>query len=45
MNTLLRWDPFKTRWNPSKERDELEGRLATLFGLGKQRAMVGARNP
>lgn len=33
MNTLLRWDPFKTRWNPSKERDELEGRLATLFGL------------
>jgi HSP20 family protein len=31
MNTLLRWDPFKTRWNPLKDRDELESRLATMF--------------
>jgi len=32
MNTLLRWDPFKTRWNPFNDRDELESRLATMFG-------------
>jgi len=33
MNTLLRWDPFKTRWNPLKDRKELESRLATIIGL------------
>lgn len=33
MNTLLRWDPSIIRWNPSKEPNELESRLATLFGL------------
>jgi HSP20 family protein len=33
MNTLLRWDPFKTRWNPLKDRDELESRLATMFAI------------
>jgi HSP20 family protein len=32
MNTL-RWDQIRTRWNPSKERDEIESQLATLFGL------------
>jgi HSP20 family protein len=32
MNTLLRWDPFKTQWNPMKDRDELESRLATMLG-------------
>ena len=32
MNTLVRWDPFKTQWNPLKDRDELESRLATIFG-------------
>ncbi|MBI4000914.1 MAG: Hsp20/alpha crystallin family protein [Nitrospira defluvii] len=32
MNTLVRWDPFKIQWNPSKERDELESRLATILG-------------
>ena len=32
MNTLVRWDPFKTGWNPLKDRDELESRLATIFG-------------
>ena len=32
MNTLLRWDPVsRARWNPYKERDELESRVATLF--------------
>src|SRR6476619_1711762 len=32
MNTLLRWDPVsRARWNPFRERDELESRLATLF--------------
>jgi len=32
MNTILRWDPMnRTRWNPFKDRDELESRLATLF--------------
>ena len=32
MNTLLRWDPVsRARWNPFKERDELESHLATLF--------------
>ena len=32
MNTLVRWDPFKIQWNPLKERDELESRLATFLG-------------
>jgi HSP20 family protein len=32
MNTLLRWDPLnRTRWNPFKDRDEMENRLATMF--------------
>ena len=32
MNTILRWDPMsRTRWNPLKDRDELESRLATRF--------------
>ena len=32
MNTLMRWDPItRTRWNPFKERDDLENRLATMF--------------
>jgi len=32
MNTLLRWDPLnRTRWNPFKDRDEIENRLATMF--------------
>ena len=28
MNTLVRWDPFRTRWNLLKDREELESRLA-----------------
>ena len=32
MNTILRWDPISgTRWNPRKDRDDLESRLATLL--------------
>jgi HSP20 family protein len=38
-NTLLRWDPIsRTQWNPFKDRDELESRLATLFAT---RAALG----
>jgi HSP20 family protein len=33
MNTVLRWDPFKTRWNPLKDREELESRLAPMIGF------------
>ena len=32
MNTLLRWDPFRTRWNPLKEREDLDSRLAAMLG-------------
>ena len=32
MNVLTRWDPFKTRWHPIKELEEMENRLATFFG-------------
>ena len=32
MNTLVRWDPIsRTRWNPYKDRDEFENRLATML--------------
>ncbi len=32
MNTLVRWDPFRTRWNPLKDREDLERRLASMLG-------------
>ena len=32
MNALTRWEPFRTRWDPFKELEEMETRLATLFG-------------
>lgn len=32
MNTLVRWDPFRTRWNPLNDREDLERRLASLLG-------------
>jgi HSP20 family protein len=32
MNTLLRWDPFRTQWNPLKDREDLERRLASRLG-------------
>jgi len=32
MNAIFRWDPMSgTRWNPFKDRDELESRLATML--------------
>jgi HSP20 family protein len=47
MNTILRWDPMsRTRWNPFKDQDDLERRLATLFagrearGNGGQEALT-----
>jgi len=49
MNTLLRWDPIsRTRWNPFKDRDELESRWATMLatraatGDGGKEAMTVA---
>ena len=32
MNPLTRWDPFKTRWHPIKDLEEMEHRLATFLG-------------
>jgi HSP20 family protein len=33
MNTLLRWDPIsRTQWNPFKDREEWESRVATMLG-------------
>ena len=49
MNTILRWDPVsRTRWNPLKDRDELESRLAAMLstreatGNGGKEAMTVA---
>jgi len=39
MNTHLRWDPMSTtQWNPFKDREEWESRLATMLGT---RAVTG----
>ncbi len=39
MNTLLRWDPIsRTQWNPFKDREEWENRVATMLGT---RAVTG----
>ena len=50
MNTLLRWDPMsRTRWNPFKDGDDLESRLATLLanreatGSGRKEALTVAQ--
>jgi HSP20 family protein len=32
MSAITRWEPFKMRWDPFKELEEMEKRLATLFG-------------
>ena len=32
MTTLTRWEPFTTRWNPWKELEQMENRLASYFG-------------
>ncbi len=42
MNTLLRWDPVsRTRWDPFKDRDDLEGRVATLLAAREATANGG----
>ena len=42
MNTLLRWDPVsRTRWNPFKDRDDLESRVATLLAAREATANRG----
>ena len=39
MNTLLRWDTMsRTQWNPFKDREEWESRVATMLGT---RAVTG----
>lgn len=43
MNTIVRWDPFKTRWNPFKDRDELESRWATFLGTREAAAGTGGK--
>ncbi len=32
MNTLTRWSPLTSRWDPFRELEELQNRLATAFG-------------
>ena len=32
MSALTRWEPFKTRWDPVKEIEEMEKRLSTWLG-------------
>jgi len=32
MSDLTRWEPFKTRWDPIREIEEMEKRLSTWFG-------------
>jgi HSP20 family protein len=42
MNTLLRWDPVnRARWNPFKDQDELESRVATLLAAREATANGG----
>jgi len=48
MNALTRWEPF-SRWDPFKELEDMEKRLATMFGRapvrkegGKEEAMTVA---
>lgn len=31
MNTLIRWEPFRNRWNPFHDREDLETRLAAML--------------
>lgn len=38
MSNLIRWDPLTTRWNPFRELDEMEKRLATILGRAPMKA-------
>ncbi|HJT22649.1 MAG TPA: Hsp20/alpha crystallin family protein [Nitrospira sp.] len=37
MNVPTRWEPFRTRWHPIKDLEEIENRLATFFGRTQAR--------
>jgi len=41
MSDLIRWEPFKTRWDPFRELEEMEKRLATFFGRAPVKAEGG----
>jgi HSP20 family protein len=41
MSTLTRWEPMATRWNPFKDLEEMEKRLATYLGRPAVRAEAG----
>jgi HSP20 family protein len=32
MSALMRWEPFKTAWDPFKQIEEMEKRLSTMLG-------------
>jgi HSP20 family protein len=32
MSGMMRWEPFRTQWNPWKELEEVEKRLSTMWG-------------
>ncbi len=41
MNLLTRWEPFRTRWHPIKDVEEMEHRLAAFFGRTPTRSEGG----
>ncbi|NWF71734.1 MAG: Hsp20 family protein, partial [Nitrospirae bacterium] len=41
MSALPRWEPLTTRWNPSKELEEMEKRLSTYLGRPALRSEGG----
>ena len=41
MSTLTRWEPMATRWNPFKDIEEMEKRLATYLGRPAVRPEAG----
>jgi HSP20 family protein len=32
MNTLEKWNPFRSQWDPMREMEEMQNRLVSLFG-------------
>ena len=46
MNALLRWDPMsRTQWNPFKDREEWESRVATMLGTRAATGNGGQGSP
>ena len=41
MDGLTRWDPFRRGWDPFRELDEIQKRMATLFGRAPVRREGG----